>query len=92
MVVLRKLTQQEKDSLNTNYHGRYMSRQRQVILTLKPGDGILLSHEGLRCTTRACSIGTILALVKRITKFNYHYKHTNKQGSDVMVICVTRAE
>ena len=89
-MVIRNLTPDEIATVTQHRSGRTPSLQLIALRQMKPGEGLLLSHTGLKCAAKKCSLQQIIGKPKGETDgAHYKYQHVNGVGSDVMVIRIT---
>ena len=96
MVMIRALTPEEiAHVVSKAPTGRPSSPLGVAIRSMVPGEGILVSHQGLKCAINKlghdCSINTLLTRVRKQSLYDYKGCHTDGQGSDVMVICFAKS-
>ena len=97
MVMIRSLTPEEIERVSNHQHGYGRKRTPQYIAisNMAPGDGILLSHQGLSCglytsDNTHCGFNNMLTRLRKISPYSYQCIHSNGGGSDVMVVCFAK--
>jgi len=91
MTQLRNLTPEEIQDLITYGPRRRikMTPQLTTIRAMKPGDGILVSHEGLSCANGNCGFRSMITRVQaKNPGVRYIFSHVEGLNSNVMVTCI----
>ena len=91
MTLLRNLTSEEiQDLITSGARSRTKaSPQLKALRALKPGDGILLSHEGINCKNGNCGFRQMLTRLNgQNPRLRYIYSHTDGLNSNTMVACI----